>query len=140
MSSGGTLNLHKGSSNMNKRSLIVMMLIGLLGVGMVTGCKTEPGETPRTVEAKYRGTWVSSDQPGTTGQENLIISEQQLLTASQTYTAWTDGTSLYVGSDIKIGVFQSNTALLFDREVLASGGQSQWGHGGGAGQLLYNKQ
>jgi hypothetical protein len=51
---------------MEKRSLIIMMLIGLLSFGMVTGCNTgtnpgndddKKGTVTKVIEEKYRGTW-----------------------------------------------------------------------------------
>jgi hypothetical protein len=90
------LNTAKGSFDMNKRSLIAMMLIGLLGFGMFVGCETgggdDPADEPKVVAEKYRGTWVDEETP--IGPP-YIIAENSLTIALDIYDAWTEGNKLY---------------------------------------------
>jgi hypothetical protein len=105
---------------MNKRSLIVMMLIGLLGFGMVLGCNNGTTTPPddgtkdtRVIEAKYRGTWRTEDQNinGDKGWGVIVFYENGCMTGyqsknvglrditrlekSERFYMYTEGTELY---------------------------------------------
>jgi hypothetical protein len=107
---------------MNKRSLMVMVLIGLLGFGMIfAGC--ENGTTPnddnekeedvveRVVAEKYRGRWIQEDET-----DYWIYLEKPVYKDNNgAYTAaWTEGTDLYVGGK-KRGYFENDTTLKFQK-------------------------
>jgi hypothetical protein len=112
----------KESSNMNKRSLMVMVLIGLLGFGMIFG-GCENGTTPndgdkkeevveRVVEEKYRGTWKSENNIHT-----IILYENKCkIQANSSKDAWTVGTDLFTATDpyAREGYFSDDNTLMYE--------------------------
>jgi hypothetical protein len=99
---------------MNKRSLIVMMLIGLLGFGMIFG-GCENGTTPNNeevvepvVEEKYWGTWKTADNA------TIILTKTTYkLNQNSEVKAYTTGADLFANGDKK-GTFQDDTHFLMD--------------------------
>jgi hypothetical protein len=82
---------------MNKRSLMVMMLIGLLGFGMIFGgCEngttpsvpntedtdTPPATDPKVVAEKYRGTWKYYE-------EVIVLTETTFIDGEDVRTVYT---------------------------------------------------
>jgi hypothetical protein len=105
---------------MKKRSLMVMMLIGLLGFGMIFG-GCENGTTPnddnekeedvveRVVAEKYRGTWK------TEGNTTLQLFETNGILEGIQRNAYTEGTDLFYDGR-KCGSFEDDTTLKYTTE------------------------
>jgi hypothetical protein len=81
---------------MNKRSLIVMMLIGVLSVGMFVGCESPltggGGGDTKVVAEKYRGRW------GAAAGYPIFITANAVAggpLSSAIHAAWTEGNILY---------------------------------------------
>jgi hypothetical protein len=100
-----------------KKSFVSVLMVGLLVFGLI-GCSNPagPGEEPKVIEAKYRGTWKS------TGYDNreIVLNENTvdlfgypIYDGLNIISIWTEGTELW-GEDQEYGSGRVTTTKIGD--------------------------
>jgi uncharacterized lipoprotein NlpE involved in copper resistance len=109
--------------NLVMRSLIVMLSL-MMGL-MAVGCDDKSEEDTRVVAEKYRGFWADMNAGIIQNFQGIRITLSEKIfyyaNFNEEFSAYTDGTDLYVKGDLaandtpfrKVGTFQNDTTLIF---------------------------